>query len=731
MAQKITEDQLKAITDQEIRQSLGYMGGKLSEQRRKAEYYYLGLPKGDLSPPEVEGRSTVVSTDVADTVEWMLPALLKIFTAGDNVVEFAPQQQNDEQAAKQATDYVNYVFYRQNAGFKTLYTWFKDALLQKTGILKVWWEDKTDEAREEYQGLTDVELAMLLQDPEVVPIEHSARPAQAADTQADPMDSAQMAGGQDVGDAGGMPQQMPPMMLHDVTVKRVKKRGQVRIENVPPEEFLISRRAKTIADAPFVAHRLMRTVSDLKAMGYQNVDALTSDDNAQAMNPERVERIGIDDETPYLTGNDNTIDQSQRVLWITECYLKVDFDGDGIAEWRKIVRCGNQLLDNEECDGPPFVAITPIPLPHRFHGLSIADMAIPIQQQKTSVLRAILDNLYLQVNGRYFAVDGQVNLDDLLTSRPGGVVRVKQPGMAGRLDQGMADAGAAYQMLEYMEVQKENRTGFTRYSQGNSADSLNKTATGINIVTNRSDARVELIARVFSETGVKDLFKLILKLVSQHQDRAAMMQINGQWLQIDPREWKNQFDLTINVGLGTGNKDQVVQHLMALMNVQKEALQIGLATPRNLFNSASKLAENLGFKQSDMFFTDPDHAQQQQKPQPPDPKLIEVQAKAQAEQERLKMEWAKLAGEQQLARERLEAEITLKREQFALQLSADKEAALYQAIYKQSEATVDGTQSGIGAGAAGNGVAGAPAFQGGGGFAPSTVDVGMGNQPGA
>lgn len=731
MAQKITEDQLKAITDQEIRQSLGYMGGKLSEQRRKAEYYYLGLPKGDLSPPEVEGRSTVVSTDVSDTVEWMLPALLKIFTAGDNVVEFAPQQQNDEQAAKQATDYVNYVFYRQNTGFQTLYTWFKDALLQKSGILKVWWEEKTDEAREEYQGLTDVELAMLLQDPEVVPIEHSARAAEAADTQADTMDSAPMAGGQDVGGAGGMPQQRPPTMLHDVTVKRVKKRGQVRIENVPPEEFLISRRAKTIADSPFVAHRVMRTVSDLKAAGYKNVDALTSDDNAQAMNPERVERIAIDDETPYLTGNDNTLDPSQRVLWITECYLKVDFDGDGIAEWRKVVRCGNQLLDNEECDGPPFVAITPIPLPHRFHGLSIADMAMPIQQQKTSVLRAILDNLYLQVNGRYYAVDGQVNLDDLLTSRPGGVVRVKQPGMTGRLDQGMADAGAAYQMLEYMEVQKENRTGFTRYSQGNSADSLNKTATGINIVTNRSDARVELIARVFAETGVKDLFKLILKQVSQHQDRAAMMQINGQWLQIDPREWKNQFDLTINVGLGTGNKDQVVQHLMALMSVQKEAFQIGLATPRNLFNAASKLAENLGFKQADMFFTDPDQAQQQPKPPPPDPKLIEAQNKAHFDQQRLQIEWAKVQGDIQLGRERLEAEITLKREQFALQLNADKEAALYQAIYQQSEASVDGTQSGIGAGATVNGVAGAPAFSGGDGFAPPPLDVGMGNQPGA
>ncbi len=649
--QKITEDQLKAITDQEIRQSLGYMGGKLSEARRKAEYYYLGLPKGDLAPTEIEGRSSVVSTDVADTIEWMLPSLLKIFTAGENVVEFSPQQEQEEKSAKQATDYVNYVFYRQNPGFQLLYTWFKDALLQKTGILKIWWDDKKDEEKEEYEGLTDIELTMLLQDSDVAAVAHTARVATSPE-------------GVQHDVPGQMQVMPPPTILHDVTVKRTKNNSQVRVENVPPEEFLIDRRAKKISEATFVAHRVARTVSDLKAMGYKNVDALTSDDSVD-INPERIERMAWDDETPYLTGNEDSIDKSQRILWLTECYMRVDFDGDGIAEWRKIVRCGNQLLENEECDGPPFASITPIPLPHRFHGLSIADMAIPIQTQKTAVLRAILDNLYLQVNGRYYAVDNQVNLDDLLTSRPGGVVRVKEAGATGRLDQGMADAGSAYQMLEYMETQKENRTGFTRYNQGQdlSPNTLNQTATGMNILTNRADVRMELIARVFAETGVKDLFNMILKLVSQHQDQAAMMKVSGKWIQIDPREWKNQFDMTINVGLGTGNKDQIVQHLMQVLGIQKEALQIGLSTPENLYNSASKLAENLGFKQPGLFFTDPKEAQPQQ--QKPDPEMLKIQ-----------MEQQKNQGDLQLKAQESQASIQLDRERN--QFEAQREAAKLQ-----------------------------------------------------
>lgn len=725
MARKISEDDLKAITDQEIRNAVGYPGGKLSEARRKALYYYEGLPKGDLSPPEIEGRSTVVSTDVADTIEWMLPALLKIFTAGNNVVEFSPQNQDDEESAKLATEFINYIFYRQNPGFQILYTWFKDALLQKNGILKIWWDEKLDEAREEMAGITLAEIVQLQLDPEVEIIEATPRQATPEEMAADPMAAMQAT----------MQGDGQPVTLFDVTLKRTKSRGRVRVENVPPEEFLISKRSKLITDG-FCGHRVQRTMSDLKAMGYKNVDQIATDDTSTTFGGEAIERKSFNNETVLNNSMDsNAMDPSQRVVWVTECYMRVDYNGDGIAEWRKVTRAGNQLLDNEECDGPPFVSITPIPLPHEFFGLSIADLAMSVQQQKTAVMRAILDNLYLQVNGRYFAVNNQVNLDDLLTSRPGGVVRVQTPGAVGRLDQGMVDSGNAYQMLEYMETQKENRTGFTRYSQGNSADSLNKTATGINIVTNRSDARCELIARVFAETGVSDLFRMVLKLVSQHQDRAAQMQVNGKWLQVDPREWRNQFDMTINVGLGTGNKDQMVQHLMALLGVQREAVQMGLATPTNLYNSAVKLTENLGFKNADQFFTSPDDPQspmKQPKPQPPpDPAMIKAQAQIEADRLKAMSDHQIAMGQLALKREQLEAEIALKREMAALQFGLDKETALYTALYKQSEAMVDRPDAGDGAGPIGPGAAGAPIIPGGGGY-PPPVDLGpMGPFPGA
>jgi soluble cytochrome b562 len=741
MADKqITDSDLIAITDQEIKNSVGYSSGRLSEMRRKAEYFYLAEAKGELAPPEIEGRSTVVSTDVSDTIEWMLPNLLKIFTAGDNAVEFAPQRQEDEQIAKQATDYINYIFYKQNPGFQILYTWFKDALLQKNGILKVYWDNKQDDTKEEYKGLSDQELAMLLEDDAVEPISHSAYPDEddakqrqealnqltaqyrevlAAAQQGNPQ-AAQIAPQLEQQINGIM--QSPPVMLHDVVLKRTQDNSRVAVENVPPEEFLISRRAKTIKDASFVGHRLLKTISDLRAQGYKNVDDIASDDSGSD-NGERIERASWDDEVPYLDTDDSG-DSSQRQVWITECYLRMDYDGDGIAEWRKVVRAGNQILDNEECDGPPFVSITPIPLPHRFFGLSIADLSMEIQKTKTSIWRALLDNLYLQVNGRYFAVNGKVNLDDLLTSRPGGVVRVDAPNMVGPLQQGMADAGSAYQALEYAEVAKENRTGFTRYSQGNTADSLNKTATGMNIITNRSDARTELVARVFAETGVKDLFLHILKLVCQYQDKETAISVGGQWVPMNPREWATQFDFTVNVGLGTGNKDQVVQHLMALIQQQGNGLQIGIATPQNIYNANTKLAENLGFKQADQFFTDP--SKQPPKPPQPDPRIIEAQEKAKLEREKMQMEM-------QLKREQLEAEIALKRQemQFKYLVQPQIEQQNYAALYQQSEGMVDGPIQGNQPGAAGIGGVGAPVVPGGGGVNPQQIPPGMGSQPSA
>lgn len=725
---KLTEDDIRAITDNEIRQSMGFMGGKLSEARRKAEYYYLGQAIGDLAPPQVDGRSTVVSTDVADTVNWMLPNLLKIFTAGDNAVEFTPQKPEDEKAAKQATDYINYIFYKQNPGFNLLHTWFKDALVQKVGILKVYWDINEVESREEYKGQTDIGLTQLLEDDNVEAIEHTQYPDEdaAEHIREATMQQMQMAQGQPV------PPPPPVPMLHDVTIKRTEKKGRVCIEAVPPEEFMISREGKSIKDARFTGHRVKRTLSYLKAAGYKNVENITSDDQGDGQNGESITRRAYDDDV-MLLDHEESMDKSQREVWLTECYMKLDVDGDGIAEWRKIVRAGNQILENEECDGPVFVAITPIPLPHRFFGQSPADQAMEPQRIKTSLLRAIMDNLYMGVNGRYYAVENQVNLDDLLTSRPGGIVRVKSPTAVGRLDAGMGDNNGAYQMLEHLEVMKENSTGYTRYSQGTSADALNKTLGGMNIITNRSDARVELIARVFAETGVKDLFLMILKQVSQYQDKASMMRLNNEWIDVDPSQWKTQFDFTVNVGLGTGNKDQMVQHLIALKAAQMEGMGIGIATPANIYHANAKLTENLGFKDVESFFTDPSKPPkpgQEPPPKPPDPKLLEVQDKQHRGIAEMELERQKWKDELAYKYEELERKTALQREDMILKYQAQLESAMYASLKQQSESGY-GVGNGSGQGQPGQGSAGAPAD--GGGFPPpaNPGDGSMGIQPGA
>jgi len=619
---RMREDELRAITDQQMRSAVGVFGGKLSAQRLKAMRYYLCEAVGDLSPPEVEGRSTVVSPDVRNTIEAMLPQLMVKFAGSERVVEFEPNKPGDEKKAEQATDFINYVYHQKNDGEGITYRWMKDALLSKNGIIKVWWDDRHTEKREDYKGLNEAELAELMDDNEIevtsaksYPDEEDAEQRQKAIEQltqqaaqaAQSGDPQAMQAAQQMQAQIAQIQAMPPVLSYDVTCKRTTKCGQIRVDNVPPEEFLISREAKTIEDAKFVGHRVMRTVSDLKSMGYKNIDQITSDDQQTNFNNERTTRLVYDDEYAALTTDQNaTSDESQRQIWVTECYIRVDFDGDGISELRKIVRAGNQILENEIIDCAPFVSITPVPMPHKFFGLSIADLAIEAQRINTSLLRGQLDNNAIGINGRFYAVDGQVNLDDLLASRPGGVVRIKQPGAVGKLEQGMSDGGANLALMEYMKGFLEDSTGWSRVSQGNDPSSLygSETATKTNIVTNKADMRLDLIARNFAE-GFRQLFRLMLKLSAQYSDKEQVIRLRGEWVSMSPREWRNGFDACINVGLGTGSKDQQVAHLSNLIALQKEGLMIGVATPENIYQSGAELIKAMGFKSPDKFLTDP------------------------------------------------------------------------------------------------------------------------------
>lgn len=695
---KMSEDELRAITDGEMRQAVGYWSGKLANQRQKAMAYYLGEAKLDLAPPEVDGRSAVVSPDVRNTIESMLPQLMVKFCGGDTVVEFEAQKPGDEPKAEQATDYINHLFYVRNPGERIAYNWMKDALLSKNGIVKVWWDTRTEETREEYVGLSDVELAQLMDDEEIEVTEQKAyededdleQRQDALEKLNAQMQQAMQAAQQNPQAAQAVQQMQsqmaqiqsaPPKMLYDVVCKRSKAGGRIKVDNVPPEEFLISRNAKSIADATFVGHRVLRTASELKSMGYKDVDRLTSDDAAAALNMERIQRLSWDDEMAYLTTDTQlNLDDSQRRIWVTECYLRCDYDGDGIAELRKVVRAGNEILDNEICDVAPFVAITPVPMPHKFFGLSVADLALEAQKIKTSILRGMLDNMYLQINGRYFAVDGQVNLDDLLTSRPGGVVRMKSPGMAGRLDQGMGDPQIGMGMMEYMSGYLEDSTGWTRYNQGSDGDSLNQTATGVNQIVNRADMRLDLIARNFAD-GFRELFRLILKLCSQYQCKEDIVKLRGQWVPVNPRDWRSGFDTVLNVGLGTGSKDQQVKHLMLLAQAQTFGLQIGTANPKNVYETQTELAKALGYKNGDKFFSDPSQQPPQPKPNPAQIQMqveqMKAQLKAQTDQQHMQMnaqlEQAKMQMQAEVDRNRQAVEA----QQQQAKLSMEKELAQY------------------------------------------------------
>lgn len=655
---RLSDDELKALVSRELRASVAYDGGKLADQRRRAFQYFMGEAVGDLAPPEVDGRSKAVSTDVRNTILSMMPQLVAKFVGGENAVEFEAAKQGDEQKAQDATNYINYLFLKQNDGYEIASTWIFDALLQKNGIAKVWWDTRAEEKREEYRGLTEVELAQVLEDDEVEPIEQNTYPdeedakarAQALEQMNAQLQQAMQAAQQGNKQAAQAVQQMqqqiaqieaqPPAMLYDVAFKRTMKDGRLMVENVPPEEFKISRKAKSIKTASFCAHMVPRTMSELRSMGYKNVDDIgTTDDTGASMNMERMERFAIDDEMSYVSDN-QAGDESQRVVWVSECYIRCDRDGDGIAELRKVVVAGNQLLDDEEVDCAPFVSVCAVPMPHKFYGLSIADLGMQSQKTKTEILRAQLDNIYLEVNGRYFAVEGQVNLDDLLTSRPGGIVRVKNNVAVGRLDQGKGDVQAAGMMMEWQEQNLEQSTGWTRYSQGNDSKALNQTATGVEIITDKGDMRVDLIARNIA-SGFSEMFLMILKLASQHQKKKQTINVNGQWIDVDPREWRNQFDMTVNVGLGIGSKDAQVRKLLAVSEKQAQAMAIGVASPQNVYNLMSDITKMMGNKSPDRYWNDP--VKNPPPPKGPDPEQMKLQGQMQIEQAKLQ---AQMQGKQ-------------------------------------------------------------------------------------
>jgi hypothetical protein len=663
---------LKSLLEAEIDGAIGYLQTETTEQRTRSLEYYLRYPYGN----EVEGRSQIVTGEVAEVIDGAIPQLIRIFTASDDIIRYEPVGPGDEQGANQATDYSNWVFYKDNPGFAILHDWFKDALLEKVGIVKAYWDNKIDVIKETYENLSDAELALLLQDGTREIIEQETFVTQITNIDGTP--------------AIGMDGVQITQVSYNVKVRKKNQVGRVAIQNIPPEEFLISKKATTIQDSPFVAHRRLIPRSDLVAMGFPEdvVRDLPAYDDL-SFSPERVARYS-EGEQP---SQDESLDPTMQDVEVYECYIRADRDGDGLAELLQVWYSGSEILEETETDYIPFHSLCPIPVPHKFYGLSLADKVMDLQLQKSTITRQMLDNLYLTNNYRVGAVDGQVNLDDLISPTPGGVIRMKNPNAVVPMAV-QPVANQAFPMLEYLDAVQAKRTGVSDATQGLDPNVLqNVTATAVAAFQNASAGKMELIARNFAETGVKSLFKGILQLLCKYQDKPRIIRMRGQYIQMDPREWSNQYDVSISVGLGTGNKQEQMAMLAMILDKQERILQqFGPANPLvtvgQYRETLGRMIEAAGFKDSATFFKPitPEIDQALSNPPPqqqqPDPAIqaMMMQAQAQLEIDRQKAladiqaKREKAAAEIQLAREKAAAELELKRQEFEaeVQLKAAK-----------------------------------------------------------
>ena len=647
------ENKLKAIIESEIDDSIGFLETETTEDRQKALEYYLREPYGN----EVTGKSQIVTGEVAEAVDGALPQIMRVFTSSKDAVVFEAVSDGDEKLAEQATTYINHIFYKDNNGFEIMHDWFKDALLQKVGVVKAYWDDNVEVTTEKYVQLDDNELAMIADD-ETVEIT-SKETTVITEAQVDPNTGQEM---------------VPAEHMNDITIKKRHDNGKVVIENVPPEEFLISKRARTILDSDFVAHRKMVTRSELVAMGYDEdvVYALSTGD-ALEFSPERIARYSRGE----MPDDNDNMDPSMQLVEYFECYIKTDIDDDGIAELRRVCYASNEILMEEECNYVPFHSLCPIPIPHKFFGQSLADRVMDLQLIKSTVTRQMLDNLYLTNNSRVGAVEGQVNLDDLLTSTAGGVIRMKNPNALVPL-QVQSSAGQSFPMLEYLDNVQAKRTGVSDAQQGLNPDILqNVTATAVAAMSNASGAKLELIARIFADTGVASLFKGILQLVCMYQNKTRIIKISNEYVPFNPREWDDQYNITINVGLGTGSKQEQLATMQMILAKQEQILtQYGLSNPlvnvKQYRDTLAKFIEMAGFKDDSQFLMEISDEQAQQLAQQSaqagksNPQVEAAEALAKAEIQKAQMKAQSDAAKLQLDKEQME--LDAQKEALELQL---------------------------------------------------------------
>lgn len=616
------EGEIEGIARDAVSDAIDFVESEIAEDRIQAQRYY----EGEVNLEAEEGRSRVVSTKVRDTIRQIKPSLLRVFLSNENYVQFVPTSPQEIAAAETATKYVHSQFTEKN-GYRVLTDVFHDALLKKTGIVKVYWDTSRESETYEYSNLTEQEFMLLAQDQDVDVIEHSMT----YEVQIGP---------------DGMETQVA---AHDAKIVRYKTIGELRVDSVPPEEFFIDRNARSIDEFYVCGHRTEMRAGDLIAMGY-DPDVITAlggiSDHDTMAEAEDFERRGYDQEE-----DEDIRDPSMRLVAVTECYMRMDIEGIGIPQMYKITLGGGeyQLLDYEQCSHVPFAVFESDPEPHTFFGRSIADLIIDDQDASTSILRGILDNIAMVNNPRLSMVEGQVNIDDLLNNEIGGIVRMKTPNAVQEMTVPFA-AGQTLGAMQYYDQLIESKTGISRASTGLDPDALTaQTATAARLTASAAAGQIEVIARNLAEGGMTRMFKLMLKLLAENSPEEQMMRVSGEmFAPINPQSWNTSMSISVNVGLGTGKEDERLAALQQTLQTQMQIYQAygaqnGIVKLTNIRNTLADMLAITGVRNSDRYYApmNPQIEQQlmmqaqqlaaQQQQMQQDPNQILAQAQIQAE----------------------------------------------------------------------------------------------------
>lgn len=633
-------DERQSLIRAMIEEAVQYRQENLDPDQAEATDYYFARDFGN----EEQGRSQVVMSEVRDAIQAILPSLMRVFAGPERFVEYRPRGPEDEDAARQATDYVNFVLMEDNQGFAMLHAAFKDALVRKTGIVKWWWEDRTKREVSHHSGLSDEAIAVIQSQ---LGEEDEVRDLERAED-------------------GTL----------SLKLVRVNRDGRARVTTIPPEELIFSPSARSIEEARLVGHSRYLHADELVEMGVDRaiVERHAGRQSIDTFDDQLEDARRFDEGARRDRSFEDAQDKATRPTRYVEAYVLVDWDDDGDAELRRVACIGDtcEIVEDEEVDERPFAILTPDPEPHTLIGQSIADYLKDLQKIKSMVWRGMLDSLALSLDSRVAAQEGEVNLGDLLNPEIGGVIRTRRRPAEVLQEFSHRFVGAdALPMLQMLDEVKENRTGISKAAAGLDADALQSaTKAAVAATLSAAQQHIEMIARVFAELGLKPVFKGLLRLIVKHQDFARTVRLRNEWVQVDPRHWDATMDVTVNVALGAGQIEEKLQLLALVAGKQEQLLATGSPLVSNVEyrNTLSRFVELAGFKNSAEFFR-PWGPQQEaqlqqalaQQPQQPDPNMALVEVERLRAQAEIAVDAAKL----QLERQKFQDESDRKRDELA------------------------------------------------------------------